>query len=518
MASALLAIAGLLVRLSPLWHAPDRLFWQFMSEDGYLMQTVARNMALGLGMSTAAGTMPTNGVQPLATFVFAGLHALVGGDRVGAISLVTLWSALVALAAAALLRGVLIRLLPPDANGARLATLGASAWFASPLITVHSMNGLETGLYHLSLIGTLWVYLRWTAVEALPWSMWRRVGLGALLGVCFLARNDAVFFIAALLLSHVVLGHATAGGARLHRVWDAVVAGLVSLVVALPWLVHNQVRFGSIVPMSGKAESHTAAFAENLHLIPANLLEATTLLLRVPRSLEGHPAVAWGAALVWTVIAGLIVARVARRDLASRRMVATAMLFTAGIAGYYGLLFGAPWFVTRYVSALSPLWWPLTLTAGCLFVAHRRSAAGRLAGHAILGLGLLVVVGMDLRSFVNGQQHQHRQVVDWVAGHVPEATWVGAVQTGTLGYFHDRTINLDGKVNPAALAAVLRQHQVQSYVLDETPVQYIVDWVGVAGWLDDPREPRFRREFSLIVKSDLSNLAVLQRTAPRDAP
>jgi hypothetical protein len=66
-------------RLSPLFDPAGRLFWQFMSEDGYLMQTVARNMAIGLGMSTADGTMPTNGVQPLATFLFAALHALAGG-------------------------------------------------------------------------------------------------------------------------------------------------------------------------------------------------------------------------------------------------------------------------------------------------------------------------------------------------------------------------------------------------------------------------------------------------------
>ena len=64
-----------------------------MSEDGYLMQTVARNMAIGLGMSTAEGTIPTNGVQPLATFAYAGLHALAGGSNNSAspMSLCFLW-------------------------------------------------------------------------------------------------------------------------------------------------------------------------------------------------------------------------------------------------------------------------------------------------------------------------------------------------------------------------------------------------------------------------------------------
>ena len=63
----LLLATGIVARLSPLLDPGHRLFWLFMSEDGYLMQTVARNLALGLGMSTADGTMPTNGVQPLAS-------------------------------------------------------------------------------------------------------------------------------------------------------------------------------------------------------------------------------------------------------------------------------------------------------------------------------------------------------------------------------------------------------------------------------------------------------------------
>ena len=43
---------------------------QWPTEDGYLMLTIARNMALGNGMSTADGELPTNGTQPLATTIW----------------------------------------------------------------------------------------------------------------------------------------------------------------------------------------------------------------------------------------------------------------------------------------------------------------------------------------------------------------------------------------------------------------------------------------------------------------
>ena len=112
---------------------------------------MARNMALGLGMSTADGTIPTNGVQPLATFVFAALHALAGGDKIHGLVAVTLVSVLAAMLAAVALFALLRRLFDELPDGETLALAAASIWFAAPLIVRHSMNGLETGLYHAAM-------------------------------------------------------------------------------------------------------------------------------------------------------------------------------------------------------------------------------------------------------------------------------------------------------------------------------------------------------------------------------
>src|SRR5262249_10342240 len=62
---------GLVSRVVPLLNSGGRLLRQFPSEDGYLMLTIARNIALGHGMSVANGTIPTNGTQPLATLLWA---------------------------------------------------------------------------------------------------------------------------------------------------------------------------------------------------------------------------------------------------------------------------------------------------------------------------------------------------------------------------------------------------------------------------------------------------------------
>ncbi len=130
------------------------------------------------------------------------------------------------------------------------------------------------------------------------------------------------------------------------------------------------------------------------------------------------------------------------------------------------------------------------------------------------GLALLVLVLLlNVRLYKLGTTHEHFQVVGWVDQNVEALTWVGAVQTGTLGFFHDRTINLDGKVNPQALDAVLKR-QIPTYVVEATfddqgrQIDYLVDWVGIAGWME--LEP-IKSHFELLVKDEQQNLAVLQR-------
>ena len=62
---------GLLYRLATLALPQMPMAEFFVTEDGYLMLTVARNLALGNGLSVSDGQIITNGIQPLATFVYS---------------------------------------------------------------------------------------------------------------------------------------------------------------------------------------------------------------------------------------------------------------------------------------------------------------------------------------------------------------------------------------------------------------------------------------------------------------
>lgn len=498
-------------RLSPLLDIEGRIFWQYLSEDGYLMQTVARNMALGLGMSTAEGMIPTNGVQPLATFLFSALHWIAGGDRVTAITLVTLLSALVSAAGAYALYRLAQVLLGGMPHADTLALAVSAVWFAGPLTIAHSMNGLETGMYALAmLVATLYYFGRFQRqVAHVRWQ--QAICLGGLLGIVFLARNDGVFFIAALLSAHLLVG--PYDKPRLvGRLGESVVAGVVSILVGLPWLINNYLLFDSVVPISGLSQSLRVELHQNLALIPANLIEISLPFLSIPRSLETRLPVILAALLL---VPGLLTAfwlMLGRRDATTRRFMFLTVVFSSALVLYYGLFFGAPHFLPRYLSVVSPFLW--FKAAVVIFYGTSASLRNLFYFKVTTGLALSTLligtVAFAVFSYRQGTTHMHRQVVEWVSSHVDARRWVGAVQTGTLGFFHDRALNLDGKVNPVALRELTEHGNVFDYLI-ASPVDYIVDWAGVGRWLEQPHAERLRETFSLELIDDELNLSVMKR-------
>jgi hypothetical protein len=511
----LLILIGVFSRVSPLFDIEGRVFWQHMTEDGYLMQTVARNMAIGLGMSSAEGRMATNGVQPLATFVFAALHYVAGGSKVGGISLIMAASVLIGIATLYYGYRLGARALSGLRHGRELALISAALWFVGPRITAHSMNGLETGLYYLSILCTWNYYLGVVGEEGVRLQWRQRLVFGLLLGITFLSRNDAVFFIAALLLAHWLVGGTQGGGFR-YRFVDSCVAGIASLVVAAPWLVHNRIRFGSVVPISGSAQSFDAVLGQNLRLMPANLFEAAYPLFPVPGSVEGFTSVAIVATLATLFSLFGFWFFAARSTLSSRRFFTGGLIFVTGIATYYGVFFGAPHFLSRYTSSLSPFLWLCTAATafGVINLLFKSARGFQVISGAMVATLALFGAGFAYKNFANGRAHMHKQVADWVMANVSPSDWVGAPQTGTLGFFHDRTINLDGKVNPDALKVLLKDGHILNYVLD-SKINYIVDWADMADWVNFKQHSvRFGNEFEVVVKDPKLNLAVLRRIQP----
>lgn len=505
-AAALLFVTGLVARVAPLFDAGGRLLRQFPTEDGYLMLTIARNIALGHGMSVSEGLLATNGTQPLATFLWAGLFRLAGADRWWGVFWILCVEIVLACLSAWLLYGLARRVFAELAGGEGLARLAAAAWFASPVVVSHSMNCLETGLYAVAVIAVATAFLESPRAE--PWSIGRCLGFGGLLGFAFWTRNDAVFLILAVCLVHTGWGLADPRKPVTRRFAETLVFGATSVAVAAPWLVYNWLHFGGIVPVSAQSEALDAKFGENLALIPAAVFEYATLYLPIPQALETSK---WALAL--GSLACLVVAALVWRVIRTGSPTARVLAWVGAIYGvcllvFYGTSFGAGYFFSRYAFPVSPFLALLLVAVLRRLWLASDSRGFRLAPLATVTGLCAFALALDARLYWNGTYHMHFQVVDWVQEHVPDDVWVAAPQSGTLGFFHDRTLNLDGKVNPAALAVRRADGEVTRYVLETTDIQYLADWQGLASWA---RQPRIAAQFELVVDDPAKNLAVLRR-------
>lgn len=514
----LAVIAGaFLYRLFPIVTGQPQLAQFFVTEDGYLMLTVARNMAIGLGMSVSDGTVPTNGVQPLATFLFTLPYLATGGDKVTSLIGIHLIAAGAALGGLFAVRAYAARVLRLQDESPVWPWLAAALWFAGPLLLRHTMNALETGLYTLM---ALLLLLQFARVLDRSDDRGQGAGMGAGLllgllgGLTFLARIDGAFLVTAIFAVWALdclIRQRTGFGTMLARL---VPPGLLSLALAAPWLVYNKLNFGSIMPISGWSQSLGVTFGQNLPLIPVKLFEHMFPMLPVPSGLEGSVGLALATAAVVLVVLFWFFAGLWLRGGTTRLVVLAYLLHGLALAAYYGLSFGAPHFLSRYMSVLAPL---LIVAALWVLIDIARALLARRwrGGVALAGLaGLALSVALLARPFLPGAEGQgHFQVVDWVRANVPEETWVGAVQTGTLGYWHDRTINLDGKVNPDALRAIRTEGNVLRYVAD-SDIAYLADWEGIAAWVTD--HPEFGRVFEVVIHEPEANLAVLRRRPAAD--
>lgn len=501
---AAILLYGLAYRLLPLVLGPERVAQFFITEDGYLMLTVARNLALGDGLSVSDATIATNGIQPMATFLYAIPYIITGGDKVASLyAIVIIMTVLSAGAAFAVGRFA----------GAVLAPLGVSSiwsfvvaaiWFVGVPSLFHSMNALETGFY-VGMVALTVAVFGHICARGGRYTGRDQLVFGLLCGLTFLVRIDGAFLIIALFATRLIYMPASGQLSIKDTIVEAIPPGLITLVFAAPWLLHNQIYFGSIMPISGTAQSMSAEFGQNLVAIPSRLFETMFPMLPLPKSLELAPAMIVFCVAVVIPIVLWFLFRITATKHPMRVAIWAYTFFGCAIVGYYGLSFGARHFLSRYFAPLAPLLITATLSVTMDLFRKREAILQPLAM-----LALILCVTLTARLALPGVKEQgHFHVVGWVQDNVEATTWVAAVQTGTLGYWHDRTINLDGKVNPDALEARRTEGDVLSYVAN-SKIDVVADWVRVADWVKRGNA-EFTAAFEVVERDPERNLGILRR-------
>ena len=185
----------------------------------------------------------------------------------------------------------------------------------------------------------------------------------------------------------------------------------------------------------------------------------------------------WFVRVGWKQEQELLKSEDERTQQCARRTVHFALCLVAAfvlLAGWYALSSWAVHFYTRY---LSPLALPSSVALAFLlhrFVATHARGVAVLCGAlcAVLLLAVTMIhTGKGFRGNVNYSE-QYRLTRE----HVPASEAVAAGQSGTLIYFRERVINLDGKVNAQALRY---QGEIARY-LEQLDVRWLCDFPGYA--------------------------------------
>jgi hypothetical protein len=287
--------------------------------------------------------------------------------------------------------------------------------------------------------------------------------LAALLAALVYARLDAVAFVAAL--GAAALWRARGDRRALIALWVACAVAAVALV---PWLLRDLSIDHHLVPTSGRAESLVLFPVQNRDsMLRALGAWALTPFFRPSMRTIDYPwqeLIACGAIAV-VAAAAWVLRRPARR--AGPGTLALA-LYVAFLAVYYTLESGAWWFDDRYLAPAVLLSVPLLAAAA----EKRLNGRAQRAAPAVLAAAVLVANAPLLAVLVAaprtppawatplGNLGTHPNVnydpqTTWALAHVRPQCTMGGYESGTLGYFRDRVINLDGKVDAAALAARL---------------------------------------------------------------
>ena len=502
-------LIGTVARALPLFDPTGRALRQFASEDGYLMLTIARNLALGNGLSVENGMTPTNGTQPLMTFVYAGLFWLVDGDKVWGVVLAQILGIAIGLVGTLLLYRIGLLFLRGHQGAGTVSAVAAAAWYVAPIGARYTQNCLETGAATVLPMCVGLVFLRSSLGPLRQWHLARCAALGGLLGVAFWVRNDSVLLSGAVCLTLVLSGLHRESVSIGRRIVEAGCVGTTALAIASPWLVFNYSSFGHLIPVSGISQGANIPFGDNLAQVPSILSEQVSIVALIPGRWETTPVVLAVTSAIVLAWCAAVYRQTKDVGWIQRQWLAALSVWAVLLVGFYGLIYGAGYFMGRYLYPLSP--WMALLT---IAVVHKLWTGAelprpRVAQATGLLLVLLMAIGLDVRIHRRGMNNGHFQAVEWIHDNVPEDAWIGAIQTGTVGFFHDKAYNLDGKVSPPALQARL-DGRIFEYVL-ERPIRYLVDWAGIASWVEDER---MADHFEVLVEDRHRDLAVLHRTTP----
>ena len=432
-----------------------------VGEDGFYMLTVADHLARQHHLAYNYG-QPATGFQPLATFLWAGIDAVViaaGGDSWTLVRSILCFQSLLFLGFVWLLAGFAESLAPVASRKLVFFLAFVLCLFDFSLFRLFDY-GLETGPYLTCLAICLVLWHRLVIGRGKGWRNTILFGLAG--GVTGLARIDFGIVFAIVLVFLLVK--------RYLSPLQVLMCGALALAVVSPWFFYVHGVTGGWLPSSGKAEGqlitwHTlgrlpqAGVALLVHLVPWSFASG------------GLPPRIFALVCLLGLAAWMVAGRKSWRAAISPEMRRTLLPWAIGFGGLitvYPIFFWVSWFYPRYFAPLLVVWIPVL----AVFLASQPLIRRWPMSMAV---ALLAIFSAETFFSLHTGHIATNHIVS--AGYIRQfypTARVGAFQSGDIGFFNSNVVNLDGKMNDDALHADAT-HRLDDY-LDRSHINVLVDW------------------------------------------
>ncbi len=348
-----------------------------------------------------------------------------------------------------------------------VALICAMGWAANAKIHALAMTGVETMLAVLAVLVFFDRFVRLVADDA-SGQVRAMASLGACLGVSFWARMDAPLWLAPA----AVLVFATAVRNRRFRAVSAL--ALTALGLPLIWIGYILALTGSAFPTSGAAlRVLRAANETHLSALDGWASSAAVVLGYFNQYFAGGRTPVWALATAIGVLCALVHFRPAREPSGLGRFAAVVGLGSVTWAAYYIFYLGG-----------FRIWYGLYLAipvyALCVPLLARATLAVVPGGRLALAITTVCVLAFSLTSGSapiaphEYDKYQAALVANKVLRDLPDTARIGSFNAGVYNFFTDReVINLDGVVNPGALAAH-RDRDIAGY-MRELDIAYLIE-------------------------------------------
>ncbi len=521
-------ILGFAVRMFFIFSDKNRLIESLFFDDSYYLLNIARNIAVGNGI-THDGLHMTNGFQPLYVLLLIPFHWIAGLSLVPPIYMSAVFLSLCNILSAYLVYKILEHLINEVAAGFSLYLT-----LFSPISLQYSLNGMETSLSTMLFLAVAYVYIKdFQFVSLSEHSNKKLVLFGILLGLAGLARVDMYVLIAVVCLEMIYFQFRHAG-ASWNSLKKALLLTLIILAVNCPWSIFNLAYFDNVIPMSGKAKkvlalrdkpaidarfsypllrglpySDEIPFYYHITVKSHRVLKKLSLFpdyidyywqglrgSRAHRILTGGPRgqhfqLPQKIPVLLCILAALPIlwalwSRMENRSDRSRQFL-RSMRRTAFLILFCGLFVSAyilkVSFAAHFPRYFAPIFYVLVIFMS-IFVSIVFSLIRERNKWMAYPLMAAVVCSFLIFSLRTGEgvvyhsrmfRGVYANVIPYIQDNFSATDTFGAFQSGYFSYFLKMPVhNLDGVVNTKVIPYV-EQNRVSDYIIEEN-IDYLVDW------------------------------------------